>query len=69
VVIRQNEGNLLAPRVRVVLSERNRYITAEDVDLMTETTAGKPLRIVECLAPGECRIRVRDFLPDAGKVA
>jgi len=62
IVVEQNQDNLLAPKVRVVLGKNNRYMEPRDLNLMEESVAGVRLSIVECLSPGECRIKIQEYL-------
>jgi HD-GYP domain-containing protein (c-di-GMP phosphodiesterase class II) len=62
IVIEQNQENLLFPKVRVILDEKNRYCTPRDLDLLKERGGRKAAHVVDCLSSQECRIHVDAYL-------
>ncbi|WP_243361673.1 HD-GYP domain-containing protein [Fundidesulfovibrio terrae] len=65
IVIEQNQENLLFPKVRVILDEKNRYCTPRDIDLLKERGGRRAAHVVDCLSNQECRIHVDAYLKGA----
>ena len=61
IVTEQNAGNLLRPRVRVILDGENRYCPPEDVDLKSEDADGA-FGIVDTLTNKECRVHIASLV-------
>ena len=65
IVIEQNQENLLLPKIRVILDEKNRYCPPRDVDLLREQGKRGVAHVADCLGPQECRIHVESYLKGA----
>lgn len=63
IVIEQRNGDLLRPKVRIVLDKDNGLCAAEDIDLLEKDSASdKEYNIVDCIGSEACRINVASYL-------
>jgi HD-GYP domain-containing protein (c-di-GMP phosphodiesterase class II) len=63
IVTEQNYTNLLRPKIRIVMDEKNRYCKVQDIDLLNDGGHGdEKLEIIETLGVENCRINVSNYL-------
>jgi len=61
VVTDQNALNLLRPKVRVILDDKNNYCKQKDLDLAKEDQDG-PYAIVDTMSNKECRVHLSSLV-------